>query len=49
MSNWCLAKSCVGDKVLMKEKTVDMEVGQDAHQGMWWAESVDFGPECLIC
>ena len=49
VSNGCLAKSCVGGKVLMKEKTVDMEVCQYSHQGMWWVKSVDFGPEGLIC
>ena len=35
MADGCFAKSCVGGKVLMKEKTVDMEVCQNSHQGMW--------------
>ena len=49
MSNGCFAESCVGGKVLMKKKTMDVEVGQDSHQGMWWVESVYFGPEGLVC
>ena len=34
MSNGCFAESCVGGKVLMKKKTMDVEVGQYAHQAI---------------
>ena len=49
MSNGCFAESCVGGKVLMEKETMDVEVGQDSHQCMWWVESVYFGPESLVC
>ena len=49
MSNGCFAEGGVGGKVLMEKKTVDVEVGQHPHQGMWWVESVYFGPKGLIC
>ena len=40
MANGSFCESCVGGKVLMEEKTVDVEVGQYPHQSVRWVKSV---------
>ena len=36
-------------QVLVENESVDMEVSEDAHEGMWWLEGVYFGPKRLVC
>ena len=48
MANGSFCESCVGGKVLMEEKTVDMEICQDSHQSVWWVKGVYFSPKGLV-
>ena len=36
-------------QVLVENESVDVEVREDAHEGMWWLEGVYFGPKRLVC
>ena len=38
----------VAVQVLVKDKAVHVEVGEDPHQSMWWLKGVDFGPKRLV-
>ena len=44
MANW----GFLSGKVLMEEKTVDVEVCQYIHQGVRWVESVYLRPTGLV-
>ena len=49
MSDRCVRKGVETVQVLVKNESVDVEVREDAHQGMWWLEGVYFGPKRLVC
>ena len=49
MSDRGVSKGIEAVQVLVKNESVDMEVREDAHQGMWWLEGVYFGPKRLVC
>ena len=36
-------------EVLVKNESVDVKVGEDAHKGVGWLEGVYFGPKRLVC
>ena len=48
MANGSFCESCMGGKVLMEEKTVDVEVCQYTHQGVRWVKSVYLRPKGLV-
>ena len=49
MSDRGVGKGVEAVQVLVKNESVDMKVGEDAHEGVGWLEGVDFGPKRLVC
>ena len=49
MSDRGVGKGVEAVQVLVKNESVDMKVGEDAHQGVGWLEGVYFGPKRLVC
>ena len=49
MSDRGVSKGVETVQVLVENESVDVEVREDAHQGMWWLEGVYFGPKRLVC
>ena len=48
MANWGFCESSMSGKVLMEEKTVDVEVRQYTHQGVRWVKSANLRPKGLV-
>ena len=49
MSDRGVSKCVETVQVLVENESVDVEVSEDAHEGMWWLEGVYFGPKRLVC
>ena len=44
MSDRSVSKGVEAVQVLVKNESVDVKVGEDAHKGVGWLEGVYFGP-----
>ena len=49
MSDRGVSKGVEAVQVLVKNESVDVKVGEDAHKGVGWLEGVYFGPKRLVC